>query len=179
MERTIINPIFKDSISFIKTVDETGGAYAEHELTVMPGGRNPPHIHTSFTETFVSVQGLLGLRLKYRQVFLEPGEVYTVEQNELHNFFNPGKETIMFRVIHSPGHAGVEKMLRIMYGLGADGLTNKKGIPFDINIIALLSEMGDSRLPGINSILHPLFSRIASRARSRGLENELLAKYCR
>ena len=109
MQRTINNPIFKDSICFIKTVDETGGAYAEHELTVMPGGRNPPQIHTSFTETFISVHGLLGLHLKYRQVFLEPGDVYTINQNELHNFFNPGIEAIKSRVIHPPAKQELRK----------------------------------------------------------------------
>lgn len=178
MNNVIVNPIFKDSITFLKTAAETNGAYAEHLLTLMPGGNNPMHTHSAFTETFVAVKGVLGVQLKGERRLLLPGESYIVKRNEPHHFFNPGDEQISFRVIHKPGHVGMENMLRIMYGLATDGLTNKSGIPKNILTIALLGEMGDSRVTGPLSLLNPILSLLAKRARKKGLDKQLLQRYC-
>lgn len=80
MQRTIINPLYKDTITFLKTTKETGGDHSLHLLTLQPGGANPPHIHTAFTETFTAVEGILGLRLRNKTVFLRPGESYVVQK---------------------------------------------------------------------------------------------------
>lgn len=179
MKRTIVNPVFKDSITFLETASETNGEYAVHELTVRPGGGNLMHFHTSFTETFIAVKGILGIQLKDRIKLLLPGESHTVQKNEVHHFFNPAATDVIFRVIHRPGHKGMENMLRIMYGLASDGLTNKKGIPKNLYTLALLGEMGDSRVAGSLSLLNPLFAWLAGKARKKGMENRLLEKYCR
>src|SRR5688572_4788933 len=106
MQRTIINPIYKDTITFLETSAETGHKYSLAELTLLQGGGNPPHIHTEFTETFTAVKGVLGLQLRNEKVFLKPGDHYVVDIGEVHNFFNPGKEEIAFTVKFTPGHEG-------------------------------------------------------------------------
>lgn len=178
MQRTIINPLYRDTVTFLETSGETNGRYSLMELVVMPGGGNPPHYHTAFTETFTAVKGTLGIRLPGRWIYLQPGEQYTVPVGATHNFFNPGKEEITCTVRFSPGHEGMENLLRIAYGLASDGLTNEKGVPKSLSTAALIMEMGNSYPTGFLSVLRPLFSFLAKQAKKKGLERRLIDQYC-
>ena len=178
MNRTIINPLFKDKVEFLETSAETGGYHSLLELTLQPGGKNFPHVHTAFIETFTPVRGILGVQLKNKTLLLAPGQRYVVLQNEVHHFFNPGNEALLFRIKLSPGHEGMEHALRIAYGLARDGRTNKKGIPKNIYEMATLMEISNSYPTGIAAIARPLFSLLAKRARRKGIEQSLMTKYC-
>lgn len=179
MERTIINPIYKDTVTFLETSAETGHQYSLGELTLLPGGGNPPHYHTAFKETFTAVKGNLGLRLRNKEIFLRPGEHYVVPIGEVHNFFNPGKEEITFRVKFTPGHEGMEHALRIAYGLATDGLTDQKGMPKSLVAAALIMEMGNSYPTGFFSVLRPFLSYLARKAKKKGVDRALILKYCK
>lgn len=178
MQRTIINHLYKDTVTFLETSAETNGRYSLMEITLMPGGGNPPHYHTSFSEKFTAVEGTLGLQLQDRKVFLRPGEDYEVQIGETHNFFNPGDEEISFRIRFTPGHEGMENLLQIAYGLARDGLTNKDGIPRNLIAAALIMEMGNSYPTGFMSVLKPLLSFFAKKAKKSGLDKMLIQKYC-
>jgi quercetin dioxygenase-like cupin family protein len=95
-ERLIINPLYRDVVRFIETSAETEGQHSLFEVTLMPGGATPPHFHTSFSESFTALKGVLGIRLKNEKILLTPGETYQVLKNEIHNFYNPGKTPITF-----------------------------------------------------------------------------------
>lgn len=179
MQRTIINPLYKDTITFLETAAESKGKHTLLKATLMPGGSNPPHYHTAFAETFMALKGVLGLQLRNRSVLLQPGERYTVQKGEIHNFFNPGNEAILFHIVFKPGHEGMEHTLRIGYGLAADGLTNKKGMPKNLYTAALIMEMSNSYPAGILSLLRPLLSWLARRAKKRGLDKQLIERYCK
>ncbi|MBC7921213.1 MAG: cupin domain-containing protein [Ferruginibacter sp.] len=179
MERTIVNPIFKDTVTFVKTAAETNGQVTEMLLTLMPGGSNPLHCHTAYDEKFVAIKGALGLQLADKNCLLQPGQECTVPAGTLHRFYNPTSAEISFRIEFNPGHEGAERMLRIMYGLARDGKTNGQGIPKSLATIALVSEMGDSALPGFFTWIAPILKRMAASARKRGLEKQLLDAYCR
>ncbi|PSR51862.1 hypothetical protein AHMF7605_28525 [Adhaeribacter arboris] len=64
MRRIIVNPCLKESIIFVQTAAETNGAVTELIITLQPGGGNPLHYHTSYTETFTALEGELGLEFK-------------------------------------------------------------------------------------------------------------------
>lgn len=178
MQRTIVNPIYKDTVTFIETSAETGGAYSLIELTLLPGGNNPPHMHTAFTETFTAIEGQLGLQLKTGRKLLNPGESYTVSKREVHNFFNAGNEEIKYRIRFIPGNPGMEAALCIAYGLATDGHTDKKGMPKSLLAAGLLMEMSNSYPAGFMSVIKPLFSFLARSARKNGLQHALIQKYC-
>jgi mannose-6-phosphate isomerase-like protein (cupin superfamily) len=179
INRTIVNPLFMDTAMFLETSAETGGYHSLLEFTLQPGGKNFSHVHRDFTETFIAVRGILGLQLADETVLLKPGDSFVVLKNEVHNFFNPGKEELLFRIKLSPGHEGMENALRIAYGLARDGRTNKKGIPRNIYEMALLMEMSDSYSKRIASVIKPLFSLLAKRAKRKGTEKLLMDKYCK
>lgn len=179
MQRTIINPIYKDTVTFLETSAETGHQYSLAELTLLQGGGNPPHYHSAFTETFTAVKGILGLQLRKETIFLKPGEHYVVPIGEVHNFFNPGKEEIAFTIKFTPGHEGMEYALRIAYGLATEGLSDNKGMPKNLIAAALIMEMADSYPTGFFSVLKPFFSFLARKAKKKGVDKALILKYCK
>ena len=93
----------------------------------------------------------------------------------------PGEDSdvVRFKGESRPGYPGLEQFAQIAYGLARDGYVNKKGFPNRISHIALLMEMGDVRIPGpIFRLIGPVLRWIASRARRRGVEQDLIERYC-
>ncbi|MBK6888506.1 MAG: cupin domain-containing protein [Sphingobacteriales bacterium] len=108
MKRTIVNPIIKDTVTFLQTSEESGGKITEGEITLMPGGKNPLHYHKTYSETFTAIEGELGLKLgKKGSKILKAGESYTVEPMSLHSFFNPTDREIKFNVKIRPRACGI------------------------------------------------------------------------
>jgi len=179
MKRTIINPIIKDTVTFLQTAEESGGKITEAEITLLPGGGNPLHYHKTYSETFTAIEGELGLKLgRQGTKVLKEGESHTVEPLSLHRFFNPTGKEIKFNVKMRPGHTGFENSLRILYGMAAEGLTNNKSIPKSLKHIAIIACMSDMNVPGLLTLLYPLLKRIANKAKANGLEQMLIDKYC-
>jgi hypothetical protein len=55
----------------------------------------------------------------------------------------------------------------------------RDGSPRDPYHMALILEWADIRLPGIFVLLEPLFGLLAKRARRKGIDRELEARYVR
>ncbi|MEO5906708.1 MAG: cupin domain-containing protein [Saprospiraceae bacterium] len=179
MKRTIVNPVINDVVTFLQTAEESDGKVTEAEIRLMPGGGNPLHYHKTYAETFTAIDGDLGLKLGGKEIrILKPGETYTVEPISLHCFFNPTEKEINFNVKLTPGHIGFENALRILYGLAADGLTNKKSIPKSLKHSAIIVCMSDTNVPGLLTFLFPLLKRMANKAKATGEEQKLIDKYC-
>lgn len=178
MQRTIVNPIFGDTCTFIKTSRETNGEYSHLEVTLAPGGKNPLHTHHSYSETFTCLEGNLSLTVENNEITLLPGESFNIPKGTAHRFLNKTNEAVKFQIVFTPGNTGAENMLRIIYGIACDGKANKDGVPRSISAIALIGEIGDSRLTGIFSLLSPILKLLAARARKNGLEQEFLTRYC-
>src|SRR6478735_9037994 len=121
MKRTIVNPVIKDEATFLRTARESDSKVSELQITLAPGGGNRMHYHKTYSETFIAVDGELGLRLgRNGTKLLKPGERYTVQPMQHHCFFNPGGNTVKFNILIEPGHEGFENSLRILYGLAKD-----------------------------------------------------------
>jgi mannose-6-phosphate isomerase-like protein (cupin superfamily) len=177
IKRVFINPVYKDKVTVLETVEETGGRYMLAELVVYPGGGNTMHTHSAFEETFTAVKGTLGVVLRNKMYYLQPGESVTVPLHAPHHFFNDGKEPITCHIKFVPGHEGFVKGIAIGYGLAADGRTNSKGIPKSITHLALLIVLTDTKPTGVLGMLFPVFKWLAAKAKRNGTERELLEKY--
>jgi mannose-6-phosphate isomerase-like protein (cupin superfamily) len=176
-KRGFINSIYKDKVTVLKSAEETGGRYMLGELEVAPGGGNFMHTHSTFEETIIAVKGRLGVVLKNRKYYLQPGESITVPLHTPHHFFNDGKEPITCHIKFVPGHEGFVKGIAIGYGLVADGKTNSKGVPKSIMHLALLITLTDTKPTGVIGTLFPLFKWLAKKARKNGTEQALLNEY--
>src|SRR4051812_21351052 len=109
--KTYHNPINGEYAKILETSAETGGAYTLFEVSLSPGGGNPIHYHTKFTEEFFAIHGLLGLQQGKQKVLLQPGKSLTVPPLAHHKFFNNSNEAIVFRVKLMPGQPNFENFL--------------------------------------------------------------------
>jgi quercetin dioxygenase-like cupin family protein len=180
MNRTIHNPVLHDTVTFIRTAAETVGTMTELEAIVMPGASSPLHFHTTYDETITALEGSIYLLLsKGADKVLTPGECYTIRAGQVHGLRNTSPESVRVRSQIVPGSQGFEDGLRILYGLASDGLYNDRKMPTSFQAFAVCLAMSDTKLPGWQSLLNPFIKLIAIFARSRGLEAQLCARYCK
>jgi quercetin dioxygenase-like cupin family protein len=178
MKKTIINPVIKDTVTFLQTSASSGGRISDLELTLLPAGGNPLH-HHPYPEKFTAIDGELGLRLgKNNQKILKPGESFTAAPGALHSFFNPTDREIRFSVQVEPASEGLEYFLRILYGLAADGLTDKNSRPKSIRHAAILLRMCEIHVPGFLTAIAPLLKVLSKWAKANGEEQKLIERYC-
>lgn len=178
MKKVFYNPKIKDKVTVLRSAEDTNNEYILVEVELAPGGGNDRHYHTTFDETFMPVQGVLGVEVEKTQLLLQGNATATAYKNEVHRFYNPGNETIRFRVKIFPAQPRFLESLCIGYGLADDGKTNSKGIPKKLDHLAVLLEHADTRLTGFYALIESWLLRRARRARKKGVLNQLLEQYC-
>ena len=173
------HPVQKDYTTFLETSEETGGEHTLIEIELAPGGENTPHYHKTYDEHFEVVEGTLEVLVGKETRVLRPGQKAVAPRNTLHRFRNPGEERARFLVELRPGSAGFEKAIKAGYGLARDGRVRADGTPKNLYHLAVLLEWSEIRLPGVFTIAEPLLRLLAKRARRKGIDRELEARYCR
>ena len=177
--RRYYHPLQKDYATFLETSEETGGDRTLIEAEVAPGGGNDTHFHKTYEEHFEVIEGSLEVLVGGETRTLRPGEKAVAGKNVLHRFRNPTDTPTRFLVELRPGHAGFEKALKAGYGLAADGLTAPSGAPKNPYHLAVLLGWSEIRMPGVFTLAEPLLRLLARRARRKGIDAELEARYCR
>lgn len=102
-----------------------------------------------------------------------------VAPDRLHRFFIPSNKQVIFQVKWTPVHERFEPGLPIADGLAADGKLTKKGIPKNLDHLALLMSFTDPGFPGFYSFVEPLIKWRAGIALRKGLYVEMIKRYCR
>jgi len=176
--RRYYHPTQKDYARFLETSASTNGKRTLIEIELAPGGGNVPHYHTAFSERFEVLEGELQVLVGSETHTLGPGQSKTADRNTLHCIYNPTDTPTRYLVDIQPGSTGFEQALKIGYGLATDGKTNKRGVPKNIFHLAVTLIMGESRLPGMPSLLLAVFRMLARWARKQGIERELIDTYC-
>jgi quercetin dioxygenase-like cupin family protein len=178
-KRVFENPSIKDKVTIIESAAETGGTHLLVEVELAAGGGNSMHYHTSFTETFIPVDGILGIDLEKKKLRLQPGDTAVAEKMQVHRFYNPGNKPIRFRVKIAPASNGFLEAMAMGYGLAGDGLCNKGGVPKKLDHMAVLLKHSDTRLTGIFKVVESFLLWRAARAEKRGVKEQLMQQYCR
>ncbi len=178
-DRWIYNPVQKDWATFLETSEETGGERTLIWFELAPGGGNSPHYHLTYDEHFEVIEGTLEVLVGKETRTLHPGQTAVAKRNVLHRFRNPGEEPARFLVDLRPGSAGFEKSLKVAYALARDGRVRADGTPKSLYHLAVLLEWSEMRLPGVFAVAEPLLRLLATRARRKGIDKELEAKYGR
>ena len=153
-DRKIYNPVQRDSVTFLKTSKETGGAYTLVDVELAADGGVGLHYHKTYSEKFTVITGTLGVMLGKQDQHLKKNESATAEPNILHRFYNSSSEPVRFQVELRPASEGFERSLQVAYGLARDGKTNSKGIPLNIFHVALLLMAKIARTVGADKKLH-------------------------
>ena len=175
--RRIYNPVQRDAATFLETSEETGGERTLAELEVAAGGKVTPHYHLAYSERFTVLEGRLIVEIDGVRHELGVGDQAVAAPGSLHAWSNPGQERSVAHVELRPGSPGFENGLRVAYGLAADGLVLKNGVPRNPLHTALILEMGEVRLPGAYAALGRILGLLAHLARWRGIDRELERRY--
>jgi len=177
--KTYYNPLNGEYTKIIESSADTTGKYSLLEVTLMPGGGNPPHYHKRFTEEFIAVKGQLGLLYNKEIVYLEPGQSKLVPIGIEHRFFNNESEPIVFRILLRNGQPGFENFIKALFGLINDGKTTKNMVPKNPLYSATLLFWGDTHIKNIFFYTFSPLAALAYRiARVTGADKKLLTKYC-
>lgn len=177
--RRIYNPVQQNSVTFVQTSAQTNGARTLMEIELAPGGGTTLHAHRLFAEQFEVLEGELQVQLGQTIQRLTVGQAATAAPKTWHCFSNPTQQPTRFLIELRPGHTGIEQGLQIVYGLASDGKTNSKGVPTNLYHLAVVLQLGDTQLPGVLRMLLPLVRMLMAQARRKGIEQELIARYCR
>lgn len=138
LQRTVHHKYTGESITFVETAKETGGAYLLIEVALPARGDGPPlHVHDQFTEKFEVRQGRLTVVAGQTVHVMEAGQSLLVPRETAHTFKNSHDEPVVFRVRLTPPRQ-FEASVRVHYGLMADGLTDDKGVPKNLYHVALI-----------------------------------------
>jgi len=156
----LVNAVTGETIYFRRTSAETGGELVEIEVTVEAGGGvAAAHVHPFQSERFEILEGTLEFRRGRRKVTATAGEVVTVEAGTVHSFRNVGDTPARFVCEVRPA-LGFEQFIETMFGLAADGKTNRKGMPSPLRLAVIANaHFDDLRLPYV-----PAFAQKAALA---------------
>jgi quercetin dioxygenase-like cupin family protein len=145
---TIQNPVTGERITFLATSRDTDGEAVVIETVVQPKGFVAAgHIHPFQSERFAVVDGTLGLKVGGKKQTLGRGEIALVEPGTPHRFWNAGEDEVRFVCEIRPA-LEFESLLETMFGLAADGRTNRKGMPNPLRLAVIAqAHFATVRLP--------------------------------
>jgi quercetin dioxygenase-like cupin family protein len=146
--QTLENPVTGEVLTFHATSGDTGGEYVLVETEVRPGGFvAAAHVHPSQTERFQVLEGTLGLQVGHEELVAEPGDVVTVGPGTPHRFRNLGASEVRFLCDVRPA-LSFESLIETMFGLAAEGRTNRRGLPNPLRLAVIAQAHFDTvRLP--------------------------------
>jgi quercetin dioxygenase-like cupin family protein len=144
----IENPVTGERLVFLKTSLETNGEAVVLETFVGPNGFvAAAHVHPRQEERFLVLRGTVGFRLGREKIVAGPGQRLTVPARTAHKFWNAGDDEAHFVCEVRPA-LQFEQLIETMYGLAADGKTNRKGMPNPLRLAVIARHhFDDVRLP--------------------------------
>jgi quercetin dioxygenase-like cupin family protein len=175
-DRRIVNSEGNYAATFIKTGAETRGAYELVEVELEPYGGNDWHYHANFEESFTVLDGAVRIGQESgKELLLKKGDSSKANKKDFHYFKNARNEKSVLLVKITPA-AGLEKTLRVGYGLINDGLLRNDMTENPWHMVLLLA-YSESYLPMMPSwFQEPLINALAKIAQWKG-EDKALYKY--
>ena len=144
----IENAVTGERLRFHRTSAETNGELVVVETFVQPGGQvAAAHVHPHQKERFIVVEGTVGFKRGREQLVAGPGDEIVVEPGTAHKFWNAGDTEARFFCEIRPA-LQFERLIETMFGLAADGKTNKKGMPNPLRLAVIANHhFEDVQLP--------------------------------
>jgi quercetin dioxygenase-like cupin family protein len=145
---TLHNPVTGELIRFVKAAADTGGEYVLIEVVVEPNGAvAAAHVHPYQTEVFEILEGEITFRAGKETIVAKAGDTVRVDPGTKHKFWNAGETDARFRTEVRPA-LQFESLIETMFGLAADGKTNRKGMPNPFRLAVIANHhFDDVRLP--------------------------------
>ena len=154
---SIVNPVTGERLVFRQTTRETGGEAVVVETYLQPNAFvAAAHVHASQEERFQVLRGSVGFKIGRRKLVAGPGQRVTVPAGTPHRFWNAGDDVAQFVCEIRPA-LQFESLIETMFGLAADGKTNRKGMPNPLRLAVIARAHFDTvQLPIVPSVLQRL-----------------------
>ena len=107
-----------DRVTYLITGAETGGAFFMAEVSVVPGGGPPPHVHSREDESFYLRQGTLAVQVGDKALNISAGDFVHMPRGVAHSFKNIGEDTAKLLMVATP--AGLENYFAETFFPAAD-----------------------------------------------------------
>ena len=146
--QTLVNPITREQMTFLRTSTDTNGEYVQVELRAEPRGFvAAAHVHPTQVETFEIVSGTLGAKVAGEAIEAHAGVVVVVEAGQAHRWWNAGENELVFLCEIRPA-LRFESLIETMFSLATEGKTNTKGMPNPFRLAVIADAHFDTvRLP--------------------------------
>lgn len=135
--RTVTNPVTGETITFLETSEESGGARVVVSIRLAPGGAVVPHSHR-VAERLECLDGRLLIHRNGREVPFGPGDVMVADPFTMHGFRNDHDEPATLKVTATPS-GELDKVLRTLAGLARDGRLVPGKPPKDMAAMAAIA----------------------------------------
>jgi mannose-6-phosphate isomerase-like protein (cupin superfamily) len=164
------NPATRETSIVIEAPEENDEGRLVAELHLEPGAAVAlEHMHPALHERFEVLEGQLGWKLDGEEGVARPGDALEIPARSWHDWWQVGDAKTVCRVTVTPGDRFIQ-LIETIWGLGVDGLTDDKGAPAPLQLVAISKEFADIFVPR-----HPpaavqkvLFGVLGPIARARG-----------
>jgi uncharacterized cupin superfamily protein len=137
------NPVTGESGYVRLGTQETSGKLIVSDLRVRVGGASlGPHFHPTIDERFTVLKGKIGYILDGKKGVLQAGDAMDLPKGLPHDWWNAGDEEARVIVEIRPG-ARFEQMTITLFGLAAEGKTDKKGMANPLQMAVIAQEFSD------------------------------------
>lgn len=127
--QVIRNPVTGETVTFLVTREDSGGALLELEMEADPRASGATeHIHPNITERYEMLEGRLRLKLEGSEATVSAGQKLEIPAGTAHSFWNPDDAPARVRVRFEPA-GRFEEFMESIYALARDGKTNAKSRP--------------------------------------------------
>jgi quercetin dioxygenase-like cupin family protein len=139
---TIGSPKIGQTITFLRTAQDTAGAELVIHARMRPGAFMPPHRHLHQEETFEMLEGTGTFHVAGRKIVATAGERVRIAGGVAHRFRNGSGDDVVVRATLRPAMR-TENLFEQLFRLGAQGKVNKLGAPAPLTTTRLIREFRD------------------------------------
>ena len=172
--RSLRHPHHGETATFLQTAAESGGERTILHLSLCPAGGESLARRAAYDKQVEVLAGTLTVYVDGVPCHVDAGEVAVIPAGASHRLANDSLSDVDLLLDIVPGHAGFERALVASYGLAAEGLVSRRGIPMNPYFLATLLEWSETSLEGA---AESAVRTLAARARERGLDRALAERY--
>jgi quercetin dioxygenase-like cupin family protein len=133
----IENPVTGETMTFLRTAEETGGELLRIDMGVRAGGFvASEHIHPHQEERFQITSGDITLRIRGKERRYGAGEHITIPAGTPHAWWNSGDDELRVLLEFRPAGRFAE-FITAFFAFARAGTTNQRGIPTNLFQLAV------------------------------------------
>jgi quercetin dioxygenase-like cupin family protein len=137
------NPVTRERATILERPWDNQAGRVTAELTALVGARVVgEHYHPALVECFTPVDGELTVKRNGQISILRQGETAVIQPGVWHDWWNASDHDARVRVEITPGERFAH-MIETFYGLARLGYTDRKGMPYPLQLALCAEEFRD------------------------------------